>query len=56
MTFEIRHGARTELVQASDELEALEALIDGEELVDGDEGSIVPHDGRPVGADGDDAP
>jgi len=53
--FEIRtNDALTVLVEAADELHALEIASD-ELLTDGTAGSVLPHDGRPVGADGTDA-
>ena len=54
-TFEIRTGdALTVLVEAEDETDALSVAVDGEALTDGDTGSVVEYDGRPVGADGTD--
>lgn len=56
-TFEIRtDNALTVIVEAGDELDALEQALDADDLADGDGGSVTAYDGRPVGADGDDAP
>ncbi len=51
-TFEIRSGALTVLTEAEDELDALSTAVDGGALADGDVGSVIEYDGRPVGADG----
>lgn len=52
-TFEIRDGSLTVLVpDVEDELEAVEAAVDGDVLGDGDAVSVVEYDGRPIGADG----